>query len=305
MAPPESHSGEFLGNKHRQQSSLDFQGGTSKLGACFLPIGAVAPFTRPKVREVYVANLVTWPNRSMGGGVSYVGFRPLEWRCTAQQRQNIAYRQILGRGAWVAGNVRINDDIRLSTLPLTFSIQVGREGADRFGRLQYNPVLKDEIVQDSPARLHVDLNITVHDFQDLWTRGPDRVPHRLIFEVEGLRNDDRIWDLDVAQYAMLLIVSYAFENVTIDGGSTNATDHGRDKLWDALWQRLDKLKHKINFIGDVAIALFASVITSSILLFGLAEKSFGQIGMTMAVVVSPLAWIIIFATLRSILNKHG
>src|SRR5439155_26855991 len=128
-----------------------------------------------------------------GGQVSYIGFKPLEWRCTSQRRQKTTYRQILGRGAWVEA-LCINDDLRLSTtLPLTFSIQVGREGADRFGRLQYYPAWRDEIGRDSSAGLHAELNITVHDFEDLWIRGPGRVPHRLLFEAEGLRNDGRNW----------------------------------------------------------------------------------------------------------------
>jgi hypothetical protein len=64
----------------------------------------------------------------------YLHFKPLEWRCTLQRLQQITHRRIDGPGVWVASDIRINDEILQTTLPLTFTIQIGREeGGDVFG----------------------------------------------------------------------------------------------------------------------------------------------------------------------------
>jgi hypothetical protein len=142
----------------------------------------------------------------------YLYFKPLEWRCTLQRLQQITHRRIDGPGLWVSPHIRINDEILQTTLPLTFTIQVGREGADRFGRLQ---CWADEISQD--VALHVELNIPSQDFEDFWTRSGSRIPHRIFFEVVGgLRHDsDRIiWDIDFAKDDNdLLIGSYGLMTV--------------------------------------------------------------------------------------------
>src|SRR5436309_2909515 len=102
-------------------------------------------------------------------GLSHFEFKPVEWRCTSQRRQKTTYRRIFGRGAWVVNDVRTSDGVRLALLPLTFSVQTGREDADRFGRLQYSPARMDEIAAHSPL-VHVDLNIPDDDVRDLWAR---------------------------------------------------------------------------------------------------------------------------------------
>jgi hypothetical protein len=130
------------------------------------------------------------------------------------------------------------------------------------------------------------------------------MPQRIFFEVEGLPNDgELIWDdLDIEDASSQFpIVSYVFESVF--GGDNSNTMDNREcgKLWNAYSPRLDKLEYKINVIGEVAIAIYATVFTSSIWLFiyVVGLKGFA----TTAIFLSPLAFIIIFATLRQILNK--
>jgi len=149
--------------------------------------------------------------------VSDLWFRPLEWRCSSslQRRQLESHRRIDGSGEWgSAPNVRVDDKISLRTLPLTFTFRIGAEGTDRFfGSLRYSSRIGE--VPLSRAEVHIDLNLLVRDFDDLWERSGDRIPQRIYFEVEGLPDDGLIWDnLDYTQDPnTFFIVNYVFQNV--------------------------------------------------------------------------------------------
>jgi hypothetical protein len=72
--------------------------------------------------------------------------------------------------------------------------------------VQYSPRLED---LNEDAVFHIDLNIAQDDFDDLWIRDQSRIPQQFFFEVEQLRDD--VWDVDEAQDAQVLIVSYGYE----------------------------------------------------------------------------------------------
>ena len=120
--------------------------------------------------------------------MSYLWFRPLEWRCNSSlQRQQLKpYRLIRGSGEWgSAPNIRVNDKISLRTLPLTFTFRIGAEGTDRFfGRLEYISPSKESPFEVAPG-VDIGFNVTLQDFDDLWVRSGDRIPQRIYFEVEG------------------------------------------------------------------------------------------------------------------------
>ena len=191
----------------------------------------------------------------MGAAVSFLWFRPLEWQCKSSlQRQQLeSHRRIDGSGEWgSAPNIRVNDKISLRTLPLTFTFTIGVEGTDRFfGRLQYispgGPVTRAEI--------HIVFSLLVQDFDDLWIRSSDRIPQRIHFEVEGLPDDPNTF----------LIANYGFENIApVNGDRSNTIKNQRG---DEFSPRLSKLEDKINVLGEFAIGIFASVVTSSFWLF--------------------------------------
>ena len=149
----------------------------------------------------------------------HLWFRPLKWRCRSSlKRQQLqAYRQIEGSGEWgAAPNIRVNDKFLLGTLPLTFTFRIGAEGTDRFfGALVYFSPREEFPVHS--AEVHIELNMTVQDFDDLWVRSGGRIPQQIYFDVEGLPDDGLIWDnFDYTKDPnSFFIVSYGFENIAL------------------------------------------------------------------------------------------
>jgi len=78
--------------------------------------------------------------------------------------------------------------------------------------------------------------------------------------------------------------------------------HGEISYWRVhTFQKLG-LQRKINVLGEIAIGIYASVFTSSVLLF-LAIVGLRGFALAAAVALSPFATAVIYATLRKALNK--
>ncbi len=134
--------------------------------------------------------------------------------------------------------------------------------------------------------------------KDLWSRGPSRIPHLIHFETEPLQNEQS-WDFDLNEYATLLINTYAFENMTTDENFSKASSIGNDRSLVALRQEVETARHKTDFIGNVSIATFASILSLSILLLG-----FGQTGIVVSIAAGA-TWVIVFAALKSTFPGKG
>ena len=238
--------------------------------------------------------------------MSYLWFRPLEWQCnTSLQRQQLeSYRRIEGSGKWgSAPDIRVNDKIWLSTLPLTFTFTIGVEGTDRFfGRLRYISPHKEFPV--GSAEVHIEFNVLVRDFDDLWERSGGRIPQRIHFEVEGLPDDGLIWDnFDYTKDPnTFFIANYGFENIAPVNGDRSNTMENQEG--GKIWPKLNRLEDKINVLAEIAIGIYASVFTSSFWLF-LYIVGLRGYAIAAALVLSPVAFMVIFWKLKQAWNKDN
>jgi hypothetical protein len=159
----------------------------------------------------------------LGVSVLYAAFSPIDWRCHLFSGDD---REIAGKALWITtGHARINENVRLTQLPLTFTIrahtpasQVGAEG--RVGWLRYDPPWEaDELNVKHDAQLCVVLVVTREQFADLWERGPGRVPQRIFVEIEGFRDEyeyaprDKLWEINPAEHAEVQIKACTFQNI--------------------------------------------------------------------------------------------
>ncbi len=111
--------------------------------------------------------------------------------------------------------------------------------------------------------------------------------------------NEQSWDFDLNEYATLLINTYAFENMTTDENFSKASSIGNDRSLVALRQEVETARHKTDFIGNVSIATFASILSLSILLLG-----FGQTGIVVSIAAGA-TWVIVFAALKSTFPGKG
>jgi hypothetical protein len=147
---------------------------------------------------------------------------PLDWRCNLFSSGD---RSIVGKALWIAPwDARINENIWLRKLPLTFAIrphtpasEIATEGQS--GWLRYiRPWEADGVSEKHDAELHVVLLVTQELFTDLWECGPGRVPQRIFLdEIEGFRSQDewvigdKIWDINEAEDAQVRIKTCTFQ----------------------------------------------------------------------------------------------
>jgi hypothetical protein len=238
--------------------------------------------------------------------VSSLWFRPLEWQCKSgmQRRQLESHRRIDGSGEWgSAPNIRVNDEISLRTLPLTFTFTAGVEGTDRFfGSLQY--ISPSEEFPVTRAEVHIRFAITVQDFDDLWVRSSGRPPQRIYFEIEGLPDDGLIWDnFDYTKDPnAFFIANYGFENIALVNGDRSNTMENQEG--GEIRPKLNRLEDKINVLAEIAIGIYASVFTSSFWLF-LYIVGLRGYAIAAALVLSPVAFMIIFWKLKQAWNKDN
>jgi hypothetical protein len=154
----------------------------------------------------------------LGVSVLYATFSLIDWRCHLLSGSD---REISGEALWIApGHARINEDVSLTELPLTFTIrahtpasQVSTEG--RVGWLRYDPPWEADHLKHS-AQLCVVLVVAREEFSDLWERGPGRVPQRIFAEIEGFKDEyqyapgDKLWEINAAERAEVRIKPVPF-----------------------------------------------------------------------------------------------
>ena len=179
------------------------------------------------------------------------------------------------------------------------------EGTDRFfGRFSYISPRKE--IPISSADVHIEFNVLVRDFDDLWVRSGDRIPQRIYFEVEGLPDDGLIWDnFDYTKDPnTFFIANYGFENIApVNGDRSNTIKNQRG---DEFSPRLSKLEDKIYVLGEFAIGIFASVVTSSFWLFSYIASLKGYfMAAALVLVLSPFAFVIIFRKLKQAWKKDN
>jgi hypothetical protein len=171
--------------------------------------------------------------------VLYAVFSPIAWRCNLFSSGD---REINGEALWIEpGDARINENILLSKLRLAFTIrarsQTPESGAEeRTGALRYDPpFLAAEIGVKHDAELSVFLVIKPEQFADLWDRKPEGIPQRVFVEVEGFRDQyefvsgDKIWELNPAETAQVLIKTCTFQNRALMRSETRI-GNGRDQV---------------------------------------------------------------------------
>ena len=121
---------------------------------------------------------------------------------------------------------------------------------------------------------------------------------------EGLPADGLIWDnFDYTKDPnTFFVANYGFENIAPANGDSSKTVKNQEG--GEFSPRLSKLENKINVLGELAIGIYASVVTSSFWLF-LYIIGLKGYAIAAALVLSPFAFMIIFWKLKQAWNKDN